>query len=244
MSSEHTRAVFPDTSWSLIDAVNAEDHPQYAKAMDILASIYWPAVYAYLRKKNYSREEATEIVQGFFADIVLNRCLFAKADADRGRLRSLMLKSLENFMLDLSDAVKARPHDARSISINHVGCEDAILHDLKDADPESAFDRRWALSVLQEALSEADRYYNGNGKQQAWRAFEARVLHPSTAMVQPLSYAEIARELGFATAAKAEDAVRAVKNRLALRIRQIVAQMAEPGDQEAEFQYLMSLLGF
>src|SRR5262245_33420534 len=97
---EHSDAGFPATRWSLIDAlVNGADSER-ERAMKLLAQTYWPAIYAYLRHTGKSQHDALELSQGFFAEVVLQRKLFEKADSSCGSLRSFVLTALKRFAID------------------------------------------------------------------------------------------------------------------------------------------------
>src|SRR5688500_2818259 len=91
---------FPNTSWTLIDAIRDPAHPQHEEASQQLAGRYWPPVYAYLRWSGKNQHEALDLAQGFFATVVLQRKLFEHADGSRGRLRALVLAALKNYLID------------------------------------------------------------------------------------------------------------------------------------------------
>ena len=243
MPSKPANAAFPDTSWTLIEAVADGSHPQFEKAMETLADLYWPPVFTFLRKRGFDQEQAAELTQGFFADIVLSRSLFARADANRGQLRSLLLAALQTFLLDHSEREHTQKRGGQLVSLSRIEQESAMLQTLTGQNAHLAFDRRWALSVLHEALAESERYYNTHGKEKTWEAFTLRILHPSVSMTPPPSYAEIARMVGLPSGDEAGEAVRAVNARLQTRMYMIVGQTAGSDDQKAEFAYLMSLLG-
>ena len=84
-----THAVFAKTSWTLIDAIRGGDDARRADAIEKLTTIYWPPVYAFIRRAGHSRDEAADLAQHFFTEKVLKRDLFVAADASRGKLRSL-----------------------------------------------------------------------------------------------------------------------------------------------------------
>ena len=83
-----TRAPFSETSWTLLDGLRDGDEKARRHAREKLITIYWPAVYAFLRRKGHGRDEAIELTQAFFTDKVLERELFGSehpSDDRRGR---------------------------------------------------------------------------------------------------------------------------------------------------------------
>ena len=91
---------FSPTRWSLIDNLRSGSPDDHAKALETLSKVYWPAVYSYLRRRGKNRDAASEITQAFFSDVIFQRDLFKQADETKARLRTLILKALENFMID------------------------------------------------------------------------------------------------------------------------------------------------
>ena len=81
---------FFTTHWSLIDQVGSDDHQDQA-LIGLLINKYWKPVYCYLRRQGHNNEQAKDLTQGFFYQVVLGRDLFNKADETRGRFRTFRL---------------------------------------------------------------------------------------------------------------------------------------------------------
>src|SRR5512137_1615429 len=88
-----TAETFLTTHWSLIEGVQKQQDPDRA-LIDLLLGRYWKPVYCFIRRKGYANEEAKDLTQGFFHEVVLNRHLFERADPNRGSFRSLLLHAL------------------------------------------------------------------------------------------------------------------------------------------------------
>src|SRR5207248_11613065 len=101
--------VFTTTRWSLVLAgANAEgDEQKAAEALAELCRTYWRPIFSYVCRRGYSTEAAQDLTQDFFL-MILERNWFESADPNRGRLRSLLLKSLQNFLINASQKAHAR----------------------------------------------------------------------------------------------------------------------------------------
>ena len=242
MELEQSHVAFPPTQWTLIEALGDDHHPQRADAMGKLIERYWPPTYAYLRRFGRPSEEAAELTQAFFAEVVLNRGLFERADPHRGRLRSLLMHALEQYLRDHHRHERARGA-GMTISFDGLRQEEAILAEDRADGAEAAFDRRWATAVLEEALQRCEQQLRANGRERHWVAFEAYVVRPAIAMSRPKSLAEVAKETGFHTRNDLAGALRTVRKRMLMLLREVVATTAlGPEDQEAEYHYVVSLL--
>ncbi len=242
MPLDESHAEFPPTQWTLIEALQAADHPQHSEALEILVGNYWPPIYAFLRRTGKAREEAAEVTQAFFADVVLQRQLFDRADPQRGRLRALLLIALKRFLRD-SHRRQAARGSTITISLEQMKREETIVADDSSCSVEEAFDRRWAVAVFEEALRRCEKHFRTKARGKHWAAFEAHVLRPSIAMSHPRPLAKVAEEVGFDTPEEVAGAVRTVRKRVLTLLRQAAAETAiDQDDQEAEYHLVVSLL--
>ena len=93
--------VFLTTHWSLIEGIGAGDDDKNSALIELLLKKYWKPVYCYLRRRGYGNEEAKDLTQGFFQEVVLGRKLIDKADRTRGRFRSFLLTALNRFLINI-----------------------------------------------------------------------------------------------------------------------------------------------
>jgi RNA polymerase sigma-70 factor (ECF subfamily) len=132
---------------------------------------------------------------------------------------------------------------AAAVALSDLDHEEQILATLKEADPDSAFERRWAMTVLDEALQRTERHFRSSGRDRNWEAFAARVVGPALGNCPPVPLIDLAQRLGFATPADAAAAVQAVRKRATLHLREIAAETADhPEEQEDEFLRVLALL--
>ncbi len=237
-----TRTRFRTTSWTLIEALRDDSHPQRERALELLSQRYWPAIYASYRRMGRSRDDASELTQGFFADVVLEKKLFETADAERGRLRSLLLIALKRYAISAHRKRQARP-DQWGPSLDNLGREETFLRRDEADDAEAAFDRRWAMALFEEALARTESSLRSEGLGQHWQAFEQRVVQPAIRAVDRPNLATVAERTGFPSATHVASALKVVRKRLDLMLREVAGETAAtPGDQEAEYQSVRAAL--
>lgn len=235
-------ARFTTTNWSLLEALRDDDHPKREQALALLARRYWPAIYATFRRMGKSREEAADLTQGFYADVILGRRLFERADAERGRLRSLLITAVKRYAVT-AYRDESRRRDVAGVSLDDLGREEAFLGREVGADPEQAFDRRWALALLDEAIARCEASLRGEGLTRHWEAFEARSLRPALGVVERPSLAVLAARMDFTSEAHVASALKVVRKRLDLMLREVAAETAiGTASQEAEYRTLRELL--
>ena len=230
---------FRTTRWSLVGLVRSRR--QADGAMDSLTRIYYPAVYAYLRRLGIDAEAADECAQGFFADVVVGRRLFERLDPRNGRARDYLLKALENYQRDQHRREVVRGK-GRRLSGDALEREEAFIATQNGSDPAAAFDKRLAIATLEEALARCERHYIERGMSSHWAAVEARVALPAQHGVEPLPLAHLAKELGFRTPADVAAAVQTVERRAAVLIRQVLAEASPNADADAEHRSFLAAL--
>lgn len=233
MGAQHTGDHFETTRWSLIEDLIDADADRSRRAEEELARRYWPAVYAFLRRSGYGRDLAADLTQSFFVDVIYGRRLFRRADRASGRLRSLMLTALTRYAIDAHRRAISRGAN-RLVPAEAIFAEE---HNLAASGPHDAFERRWAVAQLEEAMRRCERHFRANGRDKHWQVFEARILAPSITGAVPPPLAELADRLGFARAGDAAAAVQVVRKRATALLREVVAESV--GDErEAELEFL------
>lgn len=245
MELRQSGATFPDTMWSLVTRAEDASDPRSTIARESLARVYWPAVYAFLRRSGRSRDEAEELTQAFFADVVSGRALLAGASPERGRLRTLLIAALKNYRIDVYRREASRGDGQTwSLSSMDVELEEQRVSTRADDAPDVGFDREWAATIVNEALCKCRRHFEDAGKLAHWKLFEARVVRPLTSPSDPPSLANLAQELGFRSTADAAAAMQVVKKRFDVILREVTAETTASGDDaEDEWRWLHRTLG-
>jgi DNA-directed RNA polymerase specialized sigma24 family protein len=233
----HDEPNFPTTQWSLLASLVLDSQESRTQAAAKLADLYWPPVFAYFSAQGHAPDYAADLTQAFFADVVLQRRLFERANQDSGRLRSLMLTSLKNFLIDQHRS-KARRIEKSHVAIDSV--EWRLTEPLRKLEPEVAFNRRWALAVCHEALRRCAAHY-AQVAPRNWTAFEAWDLRPAAGMPAPTAEA-LAQQLAFNSATDLRAAVQTVRKRFRTLVREVVAEQTSPADADNEHAELLAFI--
>lgn len=238
---EQTDAVFRTTQWTLLEGLRSGDEAECRAAAERAVMVYWPPVYACARKLVRTRDEAADLTQAFFVDVVIGRRLFERAEAGQGRLRGLLRASLKRYATDQWRRATARGR-GRVVPLGELDREDSLGI---EGDSERVFDRRWALAMFEEALRRCEAHFvaGARAKPGHWRLFEARVLRPALhgGVMRPL--AEDAAPHGFASTAEAAAAVQTVKRRFDAIFREVIGEtVASEADLADEYRLIRSLI--
>ncbi len=215
------------------------ESPVAREALEKLCRSYWRPIYSFLRRQGGAREEAQDLTQGFFA-LLLERRDFDMVRKEKGRLRSYLLISLKHFLADerrRAVAIK-RGRGQRLLSLEELRANEQA--DMEPADTltaEQIYERRWALTVLQQVLARLEEEYRKAGGPMFERFEKLLANEPD----RP-SQADIATELGMT-----ENAVKQAFHRFRQRYRslfreEIAHTVAVPGDIEDELRHLIAVL--
>lgn len=233
-------ARFPETRWSMVMAArDSGDHFRAAAALEALCQAYWYPLYAWARRSGQSAVDAEDLTQGFFLRL-LESGGFAAADAARGRLRSFLLGAMKHYAADEWDKSRAVKRGGRvqTIAIDGLAAEERYR--LEPADlraPDVLYERRWALTVLEQFSAALRAEYAGAGK-----AAVFDVLSPWLSATPDGGYAAAARELGIPEGA-ARVAVHRLRRRYAELMRREIARTVEHDDEiDDELRTLLAAL--
>jgi RNA polymerase sigma factor (sigma-70 family) len=232
-------AAFVTTHWSVVLAARGESDEADA-ALEKLCRTYWWPLYGFVRREGYKPEEAQDLTQAFFARLLERRDL-ETVRQERGRLRSYLLASLKNF---LSKARHREMTVKRGEGRPLVSLEDLLARERADQEPahklsaDRIYERRWALTLLEQVLARLGAEYEAAGNLALFDRLKELLVGESG---QP-SQAKIAAEMGMT-----ENAVKQAFHRLRHRYRQLLHEeiahtVAVPDDVEDELRHFMAVL--
>ena len=233
---------FPETRWSLVlSASGCDGADQRARAaLDELCAQYWFPLYAFARRSGHAPASAEDLTQGFFL-LLLSHELLAKADRERGKLRSFLLGSFKNF---ISTETRREHREKRggaqpAFSLDQARAEKWFgIEPVDGAAPDVRFDRDWANATVAQALTAVEQECGTRGK----AALFARLREfLSWDQAEP-QIAEAARDLGMSVGA-----VRVAVHRLRLAFRrqletQIAQTVATLDELDGEMRHLLRIL--
>ena len=233
-------AVFATTRWSVVLlAAEGGEGDAVRRSLEALCRSYWYPIYAYIRRSGHGPEDAQDLTQAFFA-FALEKQLLAKADPARGRFRSFLLGIVRNFLGNEWQKQRAakRGSGVPIISLDLALAEQRFsIEPPMLEDPESLYERAWAVSAIELALQRLTEEQARAGKS---ALFEK--LRPALSGAPTATSAELAAEM-----ASTEGAVRIALHRLRQRFRELLrASIADtvedPREVEAELQHLRRVL--
>lgn len=236
--SDHTAQRFATTHWTVVVHAGSQT-PAARDALNELCQTYWHPLYAFVRRRGYAVHDAQDLVQSFLLDLI-ERSPFQKLSPEHGRFRSFLLASLTNFLASDWDRRRAAKRGGGTVfSLNDTAAEERYLLEPAAGDsPENSFDRRWARTVLDQALHALATEQAAAGKQALFETLRAHL----TDATGRRDHAELAAQLGLTP-----NAVAVMVHRLRARYRELVrltvAQtVAEGANVDEEMKHLLAAM--
>jgi RNA polymerase sigma factor (sigma-70 family) len=234
-------AMFAPTHWTVVLAAGGHSGAEARDALEKLCQKYWPPLYAYIRRQGYSQHDAQDLTQDFFAWLLESDHL-RLADPERGKFRSFLLVRLKHFLLNERKKAQAQKRGGGRLVLSlevDLAEGDAREPSASGSTPEQAFDRRWALTVLDRSVARLRQEYMDADRGEL---FEALKRFPASEKGES-SYPEAAARLGLT-----ESAIKSAAHRLRQRHRQLLREeilqtVAAPADVDQELRYLISVIG-
>jgi RNA polymerase sigma factor (sigma-70 family) len=170
---------FATTRWSLVRNATDSNSPRAADAqaaLDELCRLYWPPVYAYLRRRVPNREAARDLSQAFFARM-LERDWLARADPERGSFRAFLVTLVQRFAANELERERAL---VRGGAVHHVpigaAAGDGDVEPATDETPEQSFDRAWVRALLASTLATLRAEHAHSGSAARFEAVEPHLV--------------------------------------------------------------------
>jgi RNA polymerase sigma-70 factor (ECF subfamily) len=231
---------FETTRWSLIVAAGGEDSLAARDALAVLCDAYWYPLYAYVRRRGIAPDDARDLTQGFLMSL-LERRDFENLRPERGRFRAFLLASLKHFLVN--DAVRRqtlkRGGGAVVVPLTFDDAEARYRVEPADIEtPETLYERRWALTVIDRVLADLRREWEAGGRAAEFDELKAALLQSAPAG----GYAAAAIRLGT-TEGAVKVAVHRLRRKFQGRLRQDIAEtVSDPADVDDEIRYLVRAL--
>jgi len=229
---------FPATRWSLVVAAGDPHRKEARSALVSLCESYWYPLYAYLRRRGYSSDQAQDLTQEFFVRVIEGRYL-DRAEPEKGRFRAFLLTSLKFFVADEEDRRRAHKRGGGMVvPLEFSSGEERYQREPgHDETPERIYERRWALSVLDRVVEKLRNEFVQHGRPDHFERLKVFLLGQSDA-----PYAALAQELNTS-----EGALKVAIHRLRKRYRELFRQeiadtVADPAAVESELRHLAAVL--
>ena len=231
---------FATTHWSVVLAAGGDSTSSASAALEQLCRTYWYPLYAFVRRKGHSSEDAQDLTQTFFARL-LEKNYVAQADRERGRFRTFLLAALNHFLADEWDKSQRlkRGGGREIISFDAVSAEERYrLEPIDLLDAAKLYERRWVTTLFDQVLARLEQEFRDAGKRELFDGLKSSLLAEDAG----LSYAELGTRLGLK-----EDAVKQAVHRIRRRYRELfreeIAQTVDgSGEVEDELKHLFAVL--
>ena len=235
-------ASFLTTHWTLVFRAGRSDPTETTReALSDFCEAYWPPLYTFLRLRGHASPEAQDLVQGFFAHL-LEKNTLSRADKEKGRLRTFLLGSLQNFLCNEYDRSRTlkRGGGHRIVSVDeHLPEAEASMMDAAHLSDLRGYDLAWASIIVKRAWQHLQDAFEAEGK-----AESLEVLRPFVdgSGRTPPNQEEAAKKLGVPVATLRTWLWRLRQRyREALR-REVASTVSDPDDVDQELHYLYEIL--
>jgi DNA-directed RNA polymerase specialized sigma24 family protein len=235
-------AAFVTTHWTRVLEARG-DTPDAQAALGELCTAYYAPVLAFIRRSGRADDASRDLTQEFFARLLARRGLDT-VERGRGRFRSFLLGAVKHFLADQHDRASAAkrgggqtplPFDAHGSGDTTVSLQ---IPDPAATVPDTFFDRQWALTILDRALTALAAEHHSANKSTQFETLKPWLTGDS----EKLSQADAARQLDLN-----EGALKVAIHRLRKRFRELVkAEIAQTvgtgADVQVELNYLLEVL--
>ncbi len=229
--------LFATTHWSVVLAAGQGESEPARRALETLCRAYWYPIYVYVRRKSYGPEEAEDLTQEFFAQLIAKEHL-KLADREKGKFRTFLLAMLDSFLAREWSRAHRQKRGGQFVfvSLDDPGPEERYKLDPPDnATPEKKFEMQWALTVLEQTLLSLEKECAARGKTELFQAAKGVL----TGDKEGATFAQVGQRLGLAEGA-ARVAVHRLRQRYGELLRDEIAHtVGSPSQVEDEMRCLL-----
>jgi RNA polymerase sigma factor (sigma-70 family) len=231
---------FATTRWSLVLTAAGGESSRSRQALGELCEAYWYPLYAFIRRRGHTPEQAADLTQGYLLR-VLEKGYLKQVTPEAGKFRSFLFASVQHYLSNQHDRERAvkRGGGRTPLSLDADAAEGRYRIEPADGlTPERLFERRWALEVLQRAMARLREEAVRTGDARRFEKLKTYVTGEDSAP----AYREAAAELGMTETAVAV-AVHRMRKQFGQRLRNEIAEtVADPREIDEEIRHLLAAL--
>jgi DNA-directed RNA polymerase specialized sigma24 family protein len=236
--------VFLTTHWSLLEDVGSTNEEKDRALIGLLLNRYWKPVYCFLRRKGYDNEQAKDLTQDFFHEVVLGRSLIQRADKSKGRFRSFLLTSLKRYIINVEGAKEVQKRIPKDKLVSLEDIDPEILPQItSELTAEASFDYGWTSALLERVLDEVEAQCNTDGRAVYWDVFQDRILQPIKDRTNPPSVQETCKKYDIVDGIKLSNMIVTVKRRIQSVLKKHICDSVTSNTEvDEEFQTIMRFI--
>ena len=238
------REAFLTTHWSLIDNIKKSQDKDRV-LIGLLLERYWKPVYCYLRRKKYKNEEAKDLTQSFFHEVVLNRHLVERADSSKGRFRSFLLHALGQFLISQKRKETTKKHIPKDKLVQlDINGPPVLPQDIIKGSPEDCFLYAWKSILVDRTLLQVQAECKDRGLEIHWNVFRDRIVQPLVDGKKPPSNKDLSSLYEIEDEATVSNMLVTVKRRFKTALKkQLRATVLSDDDVTPELQEMLNFFG-
>jgi len=235
---------FRSTRWTVVltaagaGATASQSH----EALSELCRIYWRPVYLFLRRNGHSPDDAQDLTQGFFADLIETRS-YARADREKGRFRSFLLGALKHFVADERRRDQAQKRGGGTVveSLDQTAIQEmeAQVTSAPQTMPETSYERAWALALLRQTGQRLEQECATSGKSKLYELLKTYV---AVDREEAVPYEEMSARLSRPIATLRSDLNRLRARYRAILREEVAGTVATSLEVDDELRYLCRVM--
>ena len=232
-------ARFATTRWSIVNSASHDSSPESRIALESLCQAYWFPLYAYVKKRVATIEEANDLTQAFF-ERLLDKNYLADADSERGLFRSFLLTAFKHFLSKEWAKARAQKRGGGKIvwSLDFQQGDSRISHEPTSGfTPEQIYEREWAMTLLARVMDRLQSEHEEAGKSKQFELLKSFII----GQYSEQTYSDVAESLGSSEAAMKMSAHRMRRRYRELLRDEISHLVATPEDIDEEIHNLFGI---
>jgi RNA polymerase sigma-70 factor (ECF subfamily) len=229
---------FQPTHWSVVLSAGRRDGEDAAFAREEMCRAYWPPIYAFIRRRGHTPEDAQDLTQEFLLHL-LDKNAMDRVDPSKGKFRSYLLVAVKHFLANARDKANAAKRGGGLPSVPLDEVEQYVAADTRAGlSAEVVYDHQWALAIMERALARLHERHMLTGRAQLFAALQGFLSREPDAG----EYASLQKSLGMT-----DKAIAMAVYRLRHQYRELVTDevnhtVSSSGDADEELHYLLEIL--
>lgn len=235
--AEYLNTKFATTNWTVVEGAHGGGEKAYSSLVKLCEAYRYP-VYAFIRNRCGDPEEARDLCQAFFAELIVEKRVFENAKRGEGKFRTYLLACVKNF---LTGDYHRKQAQKRGAGVEHLAFDDLeglYLGGFPEGEGQDlTYDRIWARVIFDRVWSEIEREHELAGDLEKFSFIRAHLMGESTE-----TFAEVCESMGLSEGGL-KTAVHRLRKKFRTTLRAKVAEVVEhPSEVDEEISYLIRVI--